>query len=96
MATIRCRLAARRLARAEQRFFDAYGRGGALAGNELVIPLGYFDDPLVRRELRRWRAGFGAPDLAALERAWRAHAPSGDERAFYRNLTHFLALTQGR
>lgn len=92
MHALREAWAKRRLRAAESAFFDAYGRGGSHAGTSLVIPIGWFDEPEVRRELHAWRAGGAAPDVTALESAWRARVPQGDACAFYRNLAHFLAI----
>lgn len=81
-----------RLLDAEQRFFDAYCRGGAARRHELVLPLDFFSRPAVRRSLLDWiRTGDG-PEIVVLEQAWKEGASLPERMAFYENLVRFFAL----
>ncbi len=81
-----------RLQDAEQRFFDAYHRGGTLQHRRLVVPMGYFATPEVGETLERWLAGQTPLDLDRLETVWRRGREDEDVALFRGNLAQFLAL----
>lgn len=87
----------RRLRRAEARFFDAYCQGGWRDPRDLVVPLDYFARARVDRILDAWLVEGRALDLDALLAEWRDALPpyaAPDERLFFKNLAHFLALVE--
>lgn len=92
LATIARRLALRRLRLAEQRFFDAYCRGGQLTHRELVLPLDYFTRPQVKQVLLAWLTDDEPLDLEALAEAWMEDEQRGGLATFYENLAQFLAI----
>ena len=79
-----------RLAPAEARFFDAYGRGGTHLGRNLVVDFTFTTRPRVRAVLRR--ALLGAPlNLAELEAEYAAWEPNPDVARFRANAEHLAA-----
>ncbi len=82
----------RRLHVAEQRFFDAYGRGGQLADRKLVIPIGYFARPQVAATLLAWLVDGDRLDIEVLVEIWLRAGEERDVAAFYENLAQFLAI----
>lgn len=89
---IRSFMHSRRLLRAEQQFFDSYGRGGINARRPLVIPLDFFVSPDIQVMLSRWLGGAAPLDVAALEATFRARAPDAPLSTFHENMLVFLAL----
>ncbi len=86
------RLAERRLDRAEQRLYDAYGRGGLRARKPLVVPIDYLRDTGVRQTLIDWLTRRAALDIDALLDAWDPDASHERRAGFYENLVCLLAI----
>lgn len=82
----------RRLLDAEQRFFDAYCRGGGARHRELVLPWDFFSRPAVRKNLLGWIRTGEDLELVVLEQAWRESASLQERVAFHENLARFFAL----
>lgn len=82
----------RRLSDAEQRFFDAYCRGGAAQHRELVLPLDFFTRPSVREALLATISSGEEPPTKALEEAWGTETAPGERVAFYENLARFFSV----
>lgn len=82
----------KRLASAEQRFFDAYNRGGAARHRELVIPLDFFSRPSVKAALVAWMVTGDDDSTAVLEEAWGKDGQAQERAAFYENVARFLQL----
>lgn len=81
-----------RLHVAEQRFFDAYCRGGQLAHRELVVPLDYFVRQPVKEVLLAWLVAGEPLGLERLAETWKGDKRRVDLTPFYENLVQFLAI----
>ncbi len=80
-----------RLAPAEARFFDAYGRGGSHRGGDLVVDFMFTTRPGVREILRGALRGTTL-DLVGLEVEYAAWEPTPDFARFRANAEHLASI----